>query len=341
MAQNDLSGRLKEVYDHVMANHGVSIVELAEEFRMTTKRMSNYLDKLEDDHGLVKSSGRHRGKPRLIYPVEEFPVLGDLRQSIHDHVMVNPGVSLSELAEEFDMSKQGILKHLNKLEDVHGLIRSPGRGPGRQRLFYPVDESTVYGHLKEVYDHIVANPGVSVGELAEKFDVTKLEILRNLDKLEDVHGLVKSSIRRRGKRRLVYPASVLSDLRQRVYEHIVVNPGVSLSGLAEELDISKGLMNYHLDNLEDVQGLIKSASRGKRRLVYPVDEFPGVTDRLKEVYDHIVANPGISVVELAEKFSMTKPGILHNLNKLEDDHGLIKSSSRGPGRPRLVYPKKK
>lgn len=54
--------------------------------------------------------------------------------------------------------------------------------------------------------------------------------------------------------------------RKRLFEHVEANPGIHFRQLARDLDMETGLLQYHLDELEEYGVLDSEEHGGKRRL---------------------------------------------------------------------------
>jgi predicted GH43/DUF377 family glycosyl hydrolase/DNA-binding MarR family transcriptional regulator len=108
-------------------------------------------------------------------------------------------------------------------------------------------------------------------------------------------------------------------MRGRIYEHIRKNPGDHYNSIKLELELSNGILVYHLRTLEK-HDMIYSKRDGRYKRFYhrgvKPDKIPLLTsiqgDILKTIYD----TPGISSAELAFIFDRDRQDIYHNVKVL-------------------------
>jgi DNA-binding transcriptional ArsR family regulator len=72
------------------------------------------------------------------------------RRRILDIVAAAPGCTLNHVAEQFDMSRIGVLKHVNVLEDA-GLVVSEKLGRERPLHFNPVPLQLIHERWSDQY----------------------------------------------------------------------------------------------------------------------------------------------------------------------------------------------
>lgn len=108
-----------------------------------------------------------------------------------------------------------------------------------------------------IYQLIVANPGISFGSITRELRIsngTGQYHLRVLERFNYVNS------RRTGKHTRYYPmgteSTTLSETQERIVMVIKENPGISQSDVARELDTSRQLVNYHVKKLTDKQVII-------------------------------------------------------------------------------------
>jgi Uncharacterized protein conserved in archaea len=56
------------------------------------------------------------------------------------------------------------------------------------------------------------------------------------------------------------------DTRKEIFEHVRANPGVHFNQLKRDLDMETGLLQHHLDTLEEYGVLVSESHQGKRRV---------------------------------------------------------------------------
>jgi predicted transcriptional regulator len=103
-------------------------------------------------------------------------------------------------------------------------------------------------------------------------------VVYHLRRLESA-GLIRSE--RDGIKRRFYPADEPVNkgeppTRERVLAAVRAEPGVHQSAIARELGVSRQLVSYHLDELEE-DGKVDRRSSGSRKRVFPssAEEDPG------------------------------------------------------------------
>ena len=88
------------------------------------------------------------------------------RRQMLDIVMTSPGCGVSEVAAHFAMSRIGVLKHLNLLEEA-GLLTSEKRGRVRHLYFNAVPIQEIHQRWTDRYSALFANRMVAVKERIE------------------------------------------------------------------------------------------------------------------------------------------------------------------------------
>jgi DNA-binding transcriptional ArsR family regulator len=73
-----------------------------------------------------------------------------MRRRMLDIVAASPGCTINQVAEHFDMSRVGVLKHINVLEDA-GLLLSEKVGRERPLHFNPVPLQLIYERWSDRY----------------------------------------------------------------------------------------------------------------------------------------------------------------------------------------------
>lgn len=78
------------------------------------------------------------------------------RRQLLDLIAAQPGTTLGQLAEQFAMSRIGLLKHLNVLQDA-GLVLSEKVGRERPLYFNPVPLQLIHERWDDQYRSFWAN----------------------------------------------------------------------------------------------------------------------------------------------------------------------------------------
>ncbi len=114
------------------------------------------------------------------YVPKEEALEHPFRRPLMERVEDDPGISLSELAEAFDVTPSTVLWHARKLTGA-SILRMERRG--RRRLFYPsaggeavrrraLARDALRGEVAPVaLDAIEADPGLTAPSLAERLDI--------------------------------------------------------------------------------------------------------------------------------------------------------------------------
>jgi len=134
---------------------------------------------------------------------------------------------------------------------------------------------------------------------------------------------------------LKFPRSETLDhfVRGQIYQYIKANPGDHYSSIRRELDLSNGVLAYHLYVLEK-QNFVKSQRDGKLKRFYPVDmmipQKKGVrlSDLQVKILKKVKKNPTISQGELAGLLGVARQTVNYNI-KLMERAGILRSEKRG------------
>jgi DNA-binding transcriptional ArsR family regulator len=100
---------------------------------------------------------------RNVFPMTEaeldtvfLALASSVRRHILDVVAATPGCTVSEITAHFDMSRVGVLKHINVLEGA-GLLLSDKFGRERLLQFNPVPLQLIHERWSETYRDFWAN----------------------------------------------------------------------------------------------------------------------------------------------------------------------------------------
>ncbi|EHQ34759.1 winged helix-turn-helix transcriptional regulator [Methanoplanus limicola] len=152
---------------------------------------------------------------------------------------------------------------------------------------------------KEIMDYISANPGKSVGQLAEELNTKRETIRYHLNRLEKNNHIVseKDSNSKRifinqnrftgPERRII--ALCHNPVKARIVAIILKYPGIKNSELKEELNISKSAVTWHIKKLDGAD-LLSTRISGKFRHYHIRSEFEtlfieNLPDEIKDEYN--------------------------------------------------------
>jgi len=99
-----------------------------------------------------------------------------------------------------------------------------------------------------IYHAVMSYPGASFTELRSILNIKNGTLSHHLIKLEKERMIVSKKL---GIFRRYYPSNgnVPKDLEERIKEKVLEYPGISQSGIARELDITRQVANYHITSL--------------------------------------------------------------------------------------------
>jgi len=141
------------------------------------------------------------------------------------------------------------------------------------------------------------------------------------------------------------------EIRNRIYQVVLKNPGWHLSKIAEKVNIRVSLAEYHLKYLEK-NGLILSVKKkgGYHRRYYVTNSEIGVEDKrileilrqekLVTIISLLIQNPNMRHKDLLKKFNITSSTLSYHINKLKE-YGIIDISLYGEEKGYQLKNKKK
>jgi len=120
-------------------------------------------------------------------------------------------------------------------------------------------------------------------------------------------------------------------VRARIYEYLKENPGQHYRAILNDLDLTMGVLTYHLNRLENAEYL-KSRQDGMYRRFFVTGRKTDVRFFLSEIQESIMAiikeNQGISQTGIAERINVSRKVVNYHVSIL-DQAGLIYMESRG------------
>ena len=120
-------------------------------------------------------------------------------------------------------------------------------------------------------------------------------------------------------------------VRGRIYEYVKENPGFHYRAILNDLDLTMGVLTYHLNRLEKGEYL-KSRQDGMYRRFYVTGRKTEVRFFLSDIQESIMSaireNQGISQSKIAEGIGVTRKVVNYHV-KILDQAGLIYMEDRG------------
>ncbi len=120
-------------------------------------------------------------------------------------------------------------------------------------------------------------------------------------------------------------------VRKRIHEYVKENPGAHYRAILDDLELSMGVLTYHLNRLEKGEYL-RSRQDGMYRRFFVTGRKTEVKFFLSEIQESIMAtiraNQGISQSKIAEAIGVTRKVVNYHI-KILDQAGLIYMEERG------------
>lgn len=114
------------------------------------------------------------------------------------------------------------------------------------------------------------------------------------------------------------------DTRKRIYEYILEVPGAHFRDIHRKLEISTGVVEYHLKYLQD-RGMITARAEGRYKRYYVEGQIGSKDKNLmailrqeipRRIVAHVLLNPGTTHKELRELFDISASTLSFHLSKL-------------------------
>jgi DNA-binding MarR family transcriptional regulator len=120
-------------------------------------------------------------------------------------------------------------------------------------------------------------------------------------------------------------------VRKRIHEYVKENPGAHYRAILDDLELSMGVLTYHLNRLERAEYL-RSRQDGMYRRFFVTGRKTEVKFFLSDIQESILstirANQGISQSRIAESIGVTRKVVNYHVRIL-DQAGLIYMEDRG------------
>lgn len=120
-------------------------------------------------------------------------------------------------------------------------------------------------------------------------------------------------------------------VRKRIHEYVKENPGAHYRAILDDLDLSMGVLTYHLNRLEKAE-FLRSRQDGMYRRFFVTGRKTEVKFFLSDIQESILAtirsHQGISQSRIAESIGVTRKVVNYHV-KILDQAGLIYMEDRG------------
>ncbi len=120
---------------------------------------------------------------------------------------------------------------------------------------------------EQIFGYVTGHPGANFSQIMKELDLKNGVLAYHLTTLER-EDLIRSM--RDGTFRRYYPRSgrdVPFEIRKSILERIGQNPGITENSLAENMGLSRQVLDYHLNSLIE-SGHVRFERRGKRNLAF-------------------------------------------------------------------------
>ena len=190
---------------------------------------------------------------------------------------------------------------------------------------------------KKIYDVISEHPGTDAGRIAEllNMDVQQIEhylhamIVKKELIISRENGYPRYYIRKRRRGRQGARDQRTQEIRKRIYDLVVKNPGLNLSKIAELLNMSPQLAEYHLLYLQRnniILGVKEKGGYYKR--FYVKDIEVGTREKrmvallrqehLLKIVLLVLRHPNIKHKDLSRYLDIHPSTLSHHLNRLDE-----------------------
>jgi len=197
---------------------------------------------------------------------------------------------------------------------------------------------------KKIFNLISVDPGLPLSKIAEKLDMQIATVEHHLRYMESEKEIISSS--KGGYNRYYLQKRIkgarnrrTQEIHRRIFDLLQEQPGLYLSKIAEGLNMSVQLAEYHLLTMEKNNLIIGIKEKGGYfRTYYLKDSGVGIDERrivallrqehLLRIVSIILKHPNIQNKELARYLDITPGTLSHHLNRLEE-YQIIEVNSYG------------
>lgn len=188
---------------------------------------------------------------------------------------------------------------------------------------------------RKIYNLISHNPGIHLSKIAELLNMNISEIKYYLKLLENkviIYSTKESGYEKYyiEKRRVKAREKRTLETRQLIYNIVIQNPGLHLSKVAEMLEMSVPLADYHLSNMQKEGKItIVKDSKGYFKRYYIAES--GIKNKEKQILEilrkkaslkiilFIMKFPNIQHKDIMEHLNMPSSTLSYHLIKLEEN----------------------
>ena len=186
--------------------------------------------------------------------------------------------------------------------------------------------------LRKIRTFVSKNPGLPLSKIAEMLDMKIAIVERYLSSMQNKGEITVSLddgfptyyISKSGTK---YENRKILETRQRVYDIVSENPGLHLSKIAEMLDMSVSLAEYHLLHIEkNHQIMVVKGVGGYYKRYYMRDSEVGTNEAkilavlrqeiLLKIVIMLWKKPNLQHKELLKKFDISPSTLSYHINKL-------------------------
>lgn len=252
-------------------------------------------------------------------------ITGIVLDSKTNEPIVNATVTVTNIEIEYEyMTKTDINGYFEVTELNPGVYRVDIEAKGYKKLTYEIQVGT-FGSPPTVYLEPISDKGDEGTPLLILFQSTIAITIVIVISL-----IMYSKIKRENL--------LKNALRKRIFDYIRENPGKHYRAILNDLNLTMGVLTYHINRLEKAQYLT-SRQDGMFRRFYirgPKTEMRFfLSDIQQSILTVIKENRGISQTKIAEKIDVSRKVVNYHVNIL-DQAGLIFVENRG--RETACYP---
>lgn len=209
------------------------------------------------------------------------------------------------------------------------------------------------GLYRKIYKFIVRTPGVPITKIAEHLQLN-LPIVEHYVSALEKNGKIVSlmepdCVRYYGGKKRTRDRRT-EEIHRKIFAVLQATPGIHLSKIAENLQMSTQLAEYHLTAMEKKNLIIGMKDEGEYyRRYYLKESEVGVQDKkmiallrqehLLRIVLLIAKYPNITHKKLLEHLNITPGTLSHHLNNL-DEYGLIEVRTYGREKGYMIKNKK-
>ncbi len=248
---------------------------------------------------------------------DETSISGTVLDSKTDEPIVNATVTVTHIEVEIEYKTK---------TDANGYFEVTGLNPGLYRVDIEAEGYHNYTYEVEVgilrYAPIFLDPISEKGDEGIPFSIifqTGLIIIIVLVLTIILYSKIK-------RENLLKNA-----LRKRIFDYVKENPGKHYRAILNDLNLTMGVLTYHINRLEKAQYL-NSRQDGMFRRFYirgPKTEMRFFLSDIQEsILNVIKENKGISQTKIAEKIGVSRKVVNYHVNIL-DQAGLVLVESHG------------